>query len=43
MLGLGNDWGRGAENGMSGQSHCKSHIPGGVDNIATYILALGDK
>lgn len=43
MLGLGNDWGRGAENGMSGRKPLQKPHSGGVDNIAAYILALGDK
>lgn len=43
MLGLGNDCGRGAENGVSGKKPLPDIVPGGAENRAAYVLALGDK
>lgn len=43
MLGLGYDWGRGAENGMSGKKPLRDIVPGGIENRAVNIPALGDK
>ena len=43
MLGLGYDWGRGVENGMNGKKPLPDIVPGGVENRAVCIRALGDK
>ena len=43
MLGLGYDWGRGAEKGVSGKKPLRDIVPGGVENRAVCIPALGDK